>query len=44
MEGASKKMDYLENGDSGSNYIIRKVENGQFINFWDPQTGKVFEK
>ncbi|MFW5837085.1 MAG: branched-chain amino acid ABC transporter substrate-binding protein [Desulfovibrionaceae bacterium] len=43
MEGASKTLDYLENGDSGSNYIIRKVESGDFVNYWDPQTGKVIQ-
>lgn len=40
--GASKKIDYQENGDSGSNYVIRKVEGGAFINYWDPETGKKF--
>ena len=43
MEGASKTIDYKENGDSGSNYIIRKVEGGDFVNYWDPKTGKVIK-
>lgn len=42
FDGASKKIDYQENGDSGSNYVIRKVEGGKFTNYWNPETGKMF--
>ena len=42
FEGASKQIDYLDNGDSGSNYIIRQVDGGTFINFWNPQTGEKY--
>ena len=42
MQGASKKIKFQANGESGSNYIIRVVKNGQFTNFWDPQTGKKY--
>ena len=42
MQGASKKIKFQANGESGSNYIIRVVKNGQFANFWDPQTGKKY--
>ncbi|WP_018125980.1 branched-chain amino acid ABC transporter substrate-binding protein [Desulfovibrio oxyclinae] len=42
FEGASKRIDYKSNGDSGSNYVIQVVRDGEFVNFWDPQTGEKF--
>jgi len=42
MDGASKKIKFAANGESGSNYIIRVVKDGQFANYWDPQTGKKY--
>jgi len=42
FEGASKHIKYLENGDSGSNYIIRMVKGGQFVNFWNPGAGALY--
>ena len=42
MDGASKKIKFAANGESGSNYIIRVVKDGKFANYWDPQTGKKF--
>ncbi len=42
MQGASKKIKFQANGESGSNYIIRVVKDGKFANFWDPQTGKKY--
>ncbi|KHK01932.1 branched-chain amino acid ABC transporter substrate-binding protein [Desulfovibrio sp. TomC] len=42
MQGASKKIKFEANGESGSNYIIRVVKDGKFANFWDPQTGKKY--
>ncbi|MEA4857495.1 ABC transporter substrate-binding protein, partial [Solidesulfovibrio sp.] len=42
MDGASKKIKFQPNGESGSNYIIRVVKDGKFANFWDPQTGKTY--
>ncbi len=42
IQGASKKIKFMANGDSGSNYIIRMVKGGQFVNFWDPATGKTY--
>ena len=41
-QGASKKIKFQANGESGSNYIIRVVKDGKFANFWDPQTGKKY--
>ncbi|CAM2057939.1 branched-chain amino acid transport system substrate-binding protein [Desulfovibrionales bacterium] len=41
-EGASANIKFLPNGDSSSNYIIRVVKGGQFVNFWDPATGKTY--
>ena len=42
MDGASKRIKFKDNGDSGSNYVIYKVEGDKFVKFWDPQTGKKF--
>lgn len=41
-EGASKHINYKENGDSGSNYIVRAVKDGEFVNFWNPETGSLY--
>jgi len=41
-DGASKKIHFAANGEAGSNYIIRVIKDGKFINYWDPQTGKKF--
>ena len=43
-QGASKNISFKENGDSSSNYVIFKVENKDFINYWNPETGKLFPK
>jgi branched-chain amino acid transport system substrate-binding protein len=42
MDGASKKIKFAANGESGSNYVIRVVKDGQFKNYWDPLTGKKY--
>ena len=42
FQGASKEIKYKENGDSGSNYIVRQVKDGKFINFWNPETGQKY--
>ncbi|WP_028586270.1 branched-chain amino acid ABC transporter substrate-binding protein [Desulfocurvus vexinensis] len=41
-DGATKRIKFLENGDSGSNYIIRKVQGGEFINYWNPETNTLY--
>ena len=41
-DGATKTIKFMPNGDSGSNYIIRKVDGGKFINFWNPETKAVY--
>jgi branched-chain amino acid transport system substrate-binding protein len=41
-DGATKHIKFKPNGDSGSNYIIRKVQDGKFINYWNPATGKLY--
>ena len=40
--GASKTIRFAENGDSGSNYVIFKVEGDKFKEYWNPETGKMF--
>jgi branched-chain amino acid transport system substrate-binding protein len=42
LQGATKKIEFKANGDSGSDYVIWKVENGAFKNYWNPETGKLF--
>ncbi len=42
FQGATKHIKFTENGDSGSNYVIRKVQGGEFLNYWDPTTGKKY--
>jgi branched-chain amino acid transport system substrate-binding protein len=42
MDGASKHIKFMENGDSGSDYIIYTIADGQFKNYWNPATGKLF--
>jgi branched-chain amino acid transport system substrate-binding protein len=42
FQGASKQIDYKENGDSGSNYIVRTVKDGEFQNYWNPRTGEKY--
>lgn len=44
FEGASKKIKYKENGDSGSNYVIQIVKDGKFTNYWNPENGQLFAK
>ncbi len=40
--GASKQIKFKANGDSGSNYIIRMVKDGKFVNYWNPATGELY--
>jgi branched-chain amino acid transport system substrate-binding protein len=42
FQGATKKIKFMPNGDSGSDYVIWKVDNGEFKNYWNPATGKLF--
>jgi branched-chain amino acid transport system substrate-binding protein len=42
LRGASKEIKFRENGDSGSSYIVFKVKDGDFMNYYDPATGKKF--
>lgn len=43
FDGASKKIKYKENGDSGSNYVIQVIKDGKFTNYWNPETGELFK-
>lgn len=43
FDGASKKIKYKENGDSGSNYVIQVVKDGKFTNYWNPENGQLFK-
>ena len=41
-EGASKHVKFLDNGDSGSEYIVYVVKDGAFKKFWNPATGTLY--
>ncbi len=40
--GASKQINYQENGDSGSNYTVYKITDGQFVPYWNSLTGEMY--
>ncbi len=40
--GATKHIKFMENGDSGSDYVIWTVDGGKFKTYWNPATGKLF--
>jgi branched-chain amino acid transport system substrate-binding protein len=42
MDGATKHIKFMENGDSGSDYVIWTVDGGQFKTYWNPATGQLF--
>jgi len=42
FQGASKRIKFMENGDSGSDYVIYVVKNGAFAPYWNPLTNKLF--
>ena len=42
FDGATKRIKFMENGDSGSDYVIYKVVGGEFKTFWNPLTGQLF--
>jgi branched-chain amino acid transport system substrate-binding protein len=41
-QGASKVIKFQDNGDSGSNYVIYKVEGDKYKEYYNPDTGKLF--
>jgi branched-chain amino acid transport system substrate-binding protein len=42
FQGATKNIKFRPNGDSGSDYVIWTVADGEFKTFWNPATGKEF--
>ena len=42
FDGATKRIKFMDNGDSGSNYVIWSVDGGAFKTFWDPTTGSKY--
>lgn len=42
FEGATKRIKFMKNGDSGSNYVIWTVKDGKFKTYWNPETGKLY--
>ena len=42
FQGATKKIKFMKNGDSGSNYVIWTVQDGKFKNYWNPETGELY--
>ena len=41
FQGASKMVKFRPNGDSGSNYIVFVIKNGEYVKYWDPAKGKL---
>ncbi len=41
-QGASKFLQFDAKGDSGSTYKVLIVKDGQFVPYWDPETGKKY--
>ncbi len=42
VDGATKHIKFMENGDSGSDYVIWTVDGGKFKTYWNPATGQLF--
>ncbi len=42
MDGASKHVKFMDNGDSGSNYVIYVVKGDVFEPYYDPSADKMF--
>ena len=42
FDGATKHVKFMENGDSGSNYVIWTVSGGEFKTYWNPATGSKY--
>ncbi len=42
MQGATKHVKFMPNGDSGSDYVIWQVNKGEFKNYWNPATGQLY--
>lgn len=42
FQGASKRVKFQPNGDSGSDYVVFKVMEGKLVPFWNPRTGEPF--
>lgn len=42
FQGASKRIKFMENGDSGSDYVVWVVEDGAFRPYWNPLTKEKF--
>jgi branched-chain amino acid transport system substrate-binding protein len=42
FQGATKQIKFMENGDSGSNYVIWTVKDGKFKIYWNPTTGELY--
>ncbi|MFC1836629.1 branched-chain amino acid ABC transporter substrate-binding protein, partial [Thermodesulfobacteriota bacterium] len=42
LDCATKRIKFMKNGDSGSNYVIWTVKDGKFKTYWNPETGKLY--
>ncbi len=41
-DGATKRVKFMPNGDSGSDYVIWTVQGAEFKTYWNPTTGQKF--
>ena len=42
FEGATKRIKFMANGDSGSDYVIWTVKDSAFKTYWNPSTGQKY--
>ena len=42
LPGITKTIHFEENGDSGSNYVILKVDGDKFVPYYNPENGQMF--
>ena len=40
-QGVAKHVKFRANGDSGSSYIAFKIENAEFVPYWEPENGLI---
>jgi len=40
-QGVAKRVKFRANGDSGSSYIAFKIENAEFVPYWEPEKGLI---
>jgi len=42
LRGVTKTIKFDQTGESGSNYVVLVVKGGQFVPYWNPETGQPY--